>query len=268
MSEQDRNDELEAFIQRRSDFNRAYRHAAEELPPRSLDAAILDAARRAVAPRRKPWAMRWGPPLAAAAVLALAVAVTLQLRDQADLAVDATKPGPQAAAPFERRQAETDDHGQPQDTSQGQARSESKRDNGAQSHVFNSGQAKRSKPQGAIAADPPPIGAQAEVGQEPQPALQADRGDAAAAARETAPQSGSSPMAKSSKEETQPAARPAQPAEAALAQIRQQFGRGEVEQADRALRQFCLDFPHYSVPKDLAARAARLAPACRNIAAE
>lgn len=75
-------------------------------------------------------------------------------------------------------------------------------------------------------------------------------------------------MAKSSKEETQPAAPPAQPAEAALAQIRQQFGRGEVEQADRALRQFCLDFPHYSVPKDLAARAARLAPACRNIAAE
>ncbi len=59
---------------------RAYRSLAREEPPASLDASILAAARRAVA--RPSLARRWGVPLSAAAVLALAIGVTLEMQHE------------------------------------------------------------------------------------------------------------------------------------------------------------------------------------------
>jgi hypothetical protein len=208
-------------------------------------------------------------------VLALAVAVTVQLRDQADLAADGSKPAvearPQAVPPSERRQAETDRHAQREDAPQRQARSELKRDTGG-TRAGDSRQAERSKlehaPREDVAASRAPVQAQqSQAGPEQQPAL-ADEEEIGAAAREPAPQSEPEPLAKSRKEEVQPAAPAPQSAEAALIRIRQQYDRGETEQADRALRQFCLDFPGHTVPKALAAHAARLAPACRNVAGQ
>jgi hypothetical protein len=209
-------------------------------------------------------------------VLALAVAVTVQLRDQADLAADGSKPAlearPQAVPPSERRQAETDSHAQREDAPQRQARSELKRDTG-ETRARDSRQAERSKleqaPREEVAASRAPVPAQqSKAGPEQQSALQADEGETGAAARESAPQSEPELLAKSRKEETQPPAPAPQSAEAALTRIRQQYGRGETEQADRALRQFCLDFPGHTVPKDLAAHTTRLAPACRNVAGQ
>ena len=65
-----------------------YRELPREEPPRSLDDAILAASRRAVHRRR-----RWYGPLAAAAVITLAVGVTLHVQhDRPSEEVDAVSP--------------------------------------------------------------------------------------------------------------------------------------------------------------------------------
>ena len=63
---------------------RRYRELPREEPPRHLDDAILAAARRAVHTRPAPLVVptgrqRWYFPLAAAAIIVLAVAVTMHM---------------------------------------------------------------------------------------------------------------------------------------------------------------------------------------------
>ena len=75
-----------------------YRELPREEPPRALDDAILAASRRAVQARPAPLVAptgrrRWYVPLAAAAVITLAVAVTLHVeRDRPGEEVDAVSP--------------------------------------------------------------------------------------------------------------------------------------------------------------------------------
>jgi hypothetical protein len=99
------------------EISRRYHSLPREEPPRHLDAAILAKARRAVASRG-----RWHFPLAAAAVLVLAVAVTMHVeRGQPDeeqvaiqgqqeteraLAKAETQEIPKAAAPPQERKPE------------------------------------------------------------------------------------------------------------------------------------------------------------------
>ena len=59
---------------------RRYRELPAEEPPAALDAAIRDAAHRAVAPKRG--AQRWAVPVSLAAVLVLAVGVTLRMQQE------------------------------------------------------------------------------------------------------------------------------------------------------------------------------------------
>ena len=61
-------------------LERAYRSLAREEPPASLDAEILAAARRALA--RPSMARRWGVPVSIAAVVMLAVGVTLEMQHE------------------------------------------------------------------------------------------------------------------------------------------------------------------------------------------
>jgi hypothetical protein len=68
-----------------------YRELPREEPPRALDDAILAASRRAVGRRR------WHVPVAAAAVITLAVSVTLHLQhDRSNEEVDAVSPATKA----------------------------------------------------------------------------------------------------------------------------------------------------------------------------
>jgi TolA-binding protein len=86
--------------------SRCYRELAREEPPRQLDAAILAAGRRAADARPAPLPSgrrRWYFPLAAAAVIVLAVAVTVhverQQRDSEVAEAGAAPAAPPAAAP-------------------------------------------------------------------------------------------------------------------------------------------------------------------------
>jgi len=86
------------------DISRHYRELPREEPPRHLDDAIRAAARRAVGTRPAPLVVptgrqRWYFPLAAAAVIVLAVAVTLHVeREQPDEQL-VTAPAATAAKP-------------------------------------------------------------------------------------------------------------------------------------------------------------------------
>jgi hypothetical protein len=61
-------------------LRRRYRELPSEEPPAALDAAIRDAAHRAVAPKRG--VQRWAVPVSLAAVLVLAVGVTLRMQQE------------------------------------------------------------------------------------------------------------------------------------------------------------------------------------------
>lgn len=79
---------------------RAYRELPGEGPPAALDAAIQAAARRAVGARPGRSARRWQVPVSIAAVLALAVGLTLHVeREQPPLVVDGTPVQPTSEYP-------------------------------------------------------------------------------------------------------------------------------------------------------------------------
>jgi resuscitation-promoting factor RpfA len=83
------------------ELRRLYGTLPREKPPAALDAAVLAASRRAVAPRSL--ARRWGIPLsvAAAAVLAIGLALQMQGHDTAGRSAPASMPA-QRAAPAEK----------------------------------------------------------------------------------------------------------------------------------------------------------------------
>ena len=70
-------------------LDRAYRSLAREEPPAALDARVLAAARRAVV--RPSLARRWGVPVSMAALLVLAIGVTLEMQYE--------QPGIETSAP-------------------------------------------------------------------------------------------------------------------------------------------------------------------------
>jgi hypothetical protein len=91
-----------------SKISQRYRDLGREEPPRALDDAILAASRRAAATRPAPLVVptgrqRWYFPLAAAAIIVLAVAVTMHAeREQPGEEIVAVQP----AAPSEQARAE------------------------------------------------------------------------------------------------------------------------------------------------------------------
>lgn len=104
MSDQPRSeDELQALLSGESELSRRYREQSDEQPPAQIDAAIMASARWAVGAdsrrtgsRRFGWRrgsttgrggsfMRWGAPLAMAAVVVVAVALTITIERDPEL---------------------------------------------------------------------------------------------------------------------------------------------------------------------------------------
>ena len=73
---------------------RRYRELSREEPRAALDAAILAASRRAVA--KPSWSRRWAAPVSIAAVLVLALGVTLEMQRE--------EPGIESAPPLRRQE--------------------------------------------------------------------------------------------------------------------------------------------------------------------
>src|SRR5512145_1860072 len=96
-------------------ISRRYRELPREEPPRHLDDAILAAARRAVNTRPAPLVVpsgrqRWYFPLAAAAIIVLAVAVTVHMEQEQpaeEIVAAQTAPAeaPSATREFKREEA-------------------------------------------------------------------------------------------------------------------------------------------------------------------
>ena len=99
--------------ERDPDVSRRYRELGAEEPPRALDDAILAASRRAVASRPAPLVAptgrrRWYFPVAAAAIITLAVAVTVRSSGRSpttSLLAQARRRRPSAPAPAERKES-------------------------------------------------------------------------------------------------------------------------------------------------------------------
>jgi hypothetical protein len=275
VSEERREQEaVEEFLQRRSRVTQAYRDASGEQPPPALDAAILAASRRAAGarPRRLGWAARWGTPLAAAAVLVLAVAVMLRYQEEPQIAqLKAPEVAPKAVMPS--------------DAQEERPIADVKREVRV-----------RGQPEIAAAPAPPPVSvesagktladrAPAPVAKErrdaqrmsqaaPSAPAEAEQKQAAAGvgavADHAAPAARPEPRAAKELDESlamrkqaagPPAAASARP-EALIRQIETHYDQGRTEEGDRALRQFCRDFPGYALPEALGRHAARLRPDC------
>jgi hypothetical protein len=225
------------------DISRRYRELPREEPPRHLDDAIRAAARRAVHTRPAPLVVptgrqRWYFPLAAAAIIVLAVAVTMH--------VEREQPGEEIVSaqgtPAEEVKAE-----QPQSAPQPERR-------------------RKTEPERAAApAPPPPVAAQDAM------RAQESAAGALAGSAETAPKASSAPAARaeSAKAPAAPQAnaqlgrtdegRRAAALSAFALQSPEQWlqgiadlrRQGRHEEADKSLAEFRKRYPDYRISKEV-----------------
>jgi hypothetical protein len=225
-----------------------YRALAREEPPRALDDAILAASRRAVEARPAPLVgpggkRRWYFPLAAAAVIVLAVAVTMHVEREQPMEEIAS--APPAAAPAEppstrefmreeRQAAQPAPAPQPERRRQATAPEAPAQDQLAkQSTPSASDSVALSAPpaEPATPAPPPPLaGARGEL----------ERKDEARAMQAPAPQAAAKPRIN---------AVIVQSPEQWLQSIAELRRQGLHEAADRSLAEFRRQYPDYKIPE-------------------
>jgi len=243
-----------------------YRELPREEPPRALDDAILAASRRAVQARPAPLVAptgrrRWYVPLAAAAVITLAVAVTLHVqRDRPDEEADAGASSMriQQVPPPEALQKETAKAEAPKPATAPKAEEERRRPERRAQQPFARAPATDSV--GPLA------GAPAVAPSEPAPA-------APPAARTEPRERNDAAAASAGVRAVEPAAKPAPAApfgvgavagrlqaptpESELERIAELRRLGRHEEADKALIEFRKRYPDYKIPGAMLERVER-----------
>ena len=206
-------------------IRRLYGTLPREEPPPALDAAVLVAARRAVA--RPSLVRRWGAPVSIAAVLVLVVGVTLEMqREQPGVETSvAPSPPPSSAAPSSPPAAAAPDVSplaKPAQAPKAETRMKAKT------------VPRRPQPEPAPAAGPPPAAPEAKREASPS----ADALEAAPAGRMGAPAANLSSMkARAGFEDPK----------AELERIAKLRAEGKDEDADRALEEFRRRHPGYRI---------------------
>ena len=195
--------------------SRRYRELGAEDPPAGLDAGILAASRRAVETRLAPLVAptgrrRWYFPVAAAAIITLAVAVTVHVERQQPDAESITPPPP--SAPESRTDA-----------------LEAKKDSAPQAELRK---AKPAKPP----ATPQPLSRAADAVQERGSADAQPESRVRSAAQAPARLLGQVAKAESP--------------EAALERIAELRRQGKHDEADKALAEFRRRYPDYRIAKE------------------
>jgi hypothetical protein len=253
------------------DISKRYRELPREEPPRHLDDAIRAAARRAVHTRPAPLVVptgrqRWYFPLAAAAIIVLAVAVTMHVeREQPGEEIVSAPAAP--AAPAEEPKAE-----QSRPVPQPERRRKTESTDSRELRDAAPPPELQKAPQPAAA---PPAPAAAPAPSPPGPTQDAIRGaqesaaGALASRAETAPKASSAPAARSESARA-PAApeanaqlrradegRRAGPLSAFSVQSPEQWlqgiddlkRQGRHEEAERELAEFRKRYPNYRIPE-------------------
>jgi hypothetical protein len=221
-------------------LSRLYAQAGESQPPPALDAAILDAAQAAAAAPRppRPWWRRLQAPLALAASVIIAVALTLSM--------DRNPPAefaPPASAPLQERPSA--ERTAPASADTGPARAPlapARRD------VPRPAEAKREAPasaQESLAPTPSPAVAPAESGVAKAPAADMASENLAGGARQ---KSAAASALQASREAAAPP--PPKAPEAWLEEIRSLRRLGKLAEAESRLREFRAAYPDYPLPED------------------
>ena len=200
---------------------RRYRASAREEPPAALDATIVAAARRAVA---RPRSSRWAVPVSIAAVLMLAVGVSIEMQRN--------EPGIETAPPARSATDHVAPKGEPIPPAPALPPA-AKEPVGADANVapqrslekaVDETQARRAKVQSAPVAPPAPVSPSAAAA----PAARAAVSEARARLESPAP---GDPLERLER----------------IARLREQ-GRGP--EADAELERFRRDFPGYRIPEE------------------
>ena len=291
-------DPLEEFLDRRSPLSSTYRDASADRPPAVLDEAILAASRRAVrsGPRRIGWARKWGTPLAAAAVLVLAVAVVLNLEDDPQIAQfkeTRVPPAGRSDAGAKVKSSEPDAAelavGKREEKAKTRDREAEERSAFVSQPAGPPGDARYyigpvapavpspgKRNQAPVeSATAPKVGAAAQSVREqvaaPSPVSKAAgteiedgvRSDSLASRRleEKAAELDEAAALRKQSAAAPSAATPGA-AETRIEQINAHYAQGRTEEGDTALREFCRSFPAYALPEGLRGHAGRLGLDC------
>jgi hypothetical protein len=236
------------------DISRRYRELPREEPPRRLDDAIRAAARRGVHTRPAPLVaptgrQRWYLPLAAAAIIVLAVAVTMHVEREQPGEEIVTAPG----APAEAPQAEQS-RSAPQPERRRKTESADSRElrDAAPPPELQKAPEPAAAPPAPVAAPPPPPSV---ATQDAIRGAQESAAGALASRAETAPKA--SPQSNAQLRRADEGARVAASVSAYALQSPEQWlqgiadlrRQGRHEEADKSLAEFRKRYPDHKIPE-------------------